>query len=52
MLWTERFATHGQLRARVRAFTRTYNREWLIERHGFLTPLEAREHLLRQVAVA
>lgn len=26
--------------------------EWQDERHGFLTPLEAREHLLRQVAVA
>jgi len=25
---------------------------WLIERHGYLTPLEARERLLRQVAVA
>ena len=47
-----RFATHEQLRLRVRAFARTYNREWLIERHGFLTPLEAREHLLHQVAVA
>ncbi len=27
-------------------------RMWLIERHGYLTPLEARERLLRQVAVA
>jgi putative transposase len=52
VLWTERFATHEQLRARVRAFTRTYNREWLLERHGFMTPLEARERTLRQVAVA
>ncbi len=52
VLWIERFATHEELRARVRAFARTYNREWLLERHGFLTPLEAREHLLRQVAVA
>ncbi len=52
VLWLERFPTHEALRARVRAFARTYNREWLIERHGFLTPLEARERLLRQVAVA
>ncbi|MCA1680348.1 MAG: hypothetical protein LC777_16045 [Actinobacteria bacterium] len=51
VLWIERFATHEELRARVRAFASTYNRKWLVERHGFLTPLEARERLLRQVAV-
>jgi hypothetical protein len=48
----ERFDTHEQLRARVRAFASTYNREVADERHAFLTPLEARERLLRQVAVA
>jgi putative transposase len=52
VLWIERFATHEELRARVREFARTYNGEWLIERHGFLTPLEARERLLHQAAVA
>jgi len=51
VLWIERFPTHEQLRLRVRAFARTYNREWVIERHGFLTPLEARERVLRQMAV-
>jgi hypothetical protein len=48
VLWIERFATHEQLRA----FARTYNREWLLERHGYLTPLEERERLLCHVAVA
>jgi putative transposase len=52
VLWIERFSSHEELRARVRAFARTYNREWLIERHGFLTPLEARERMLRQAVVA
>ena len=52
MLWIERFDTLEQLRAAVRAFGRRFNAEWLIERHGFRTPTEAREHLIRQAAVA
>ncbi len=52
VLWIERFATHEALRLRVRAFARTYNSEWLIERHGYLSPVEARERMLRQAAVA
>ena len=54
VLWIERFATFEQLRARVREFAATYNREWLLERHGYRTPAEAREHLLTlaQAAVA
>ena len=46
MLWIEHFETFEQLRAAVRSFARTYNREWLIERLGYRSPLEAREHLL------
>ncbi len=46
VLWIERFETFEQLRAAVRAFARTYNREWLIERLGYRSPSEAREHLL------
>ena len=52
VLWIERFETLDQLRARIRAFARTYNREWLIERHGYRTPTEARDLLLRQAAMA
>ena len=52
VLWIERFDTLEQLRAAVRAFGRRFNAEWLIERHGFRTPTEAREHLIRQAAVA
>ena len=54
VLWIERFATFEELRAAVRRFAVTYNREWLLERHGYRTPAEAREHLLAlaQAAVA
>jgi putative transposase len=52
VLWIERFATHEALRARVREFARTYNRSWLLERHAYRTPIEARQHLLRQALVA
>ena len=52
LLWLERFETLEQLRAAVRRFGRTYNRHWLIERHGYRTPIEARQHLLRQAAKA
>jgi len=46
LLWIERFETFEQLRAAVRAFARLYNAEWLLERHGYRTPIEARELLL------
>ena len=46
MSWIERFETLEELRLRVRGFARTYNREWLLERHGYRSPVEARELLL------
>ncbi len=52
MLWIERFETVEGLRAAVRRFGRTYNEHWLIERHGYRTPTEARQHLLSQAAPA
>jgi putative transposase len=50
VLWIEHYETLEQLRAAVRAFARTYNREWLVERLGYRSPLEAREQLLALVA--
>jgi hypothetical protein len=35
-LWIERFETLEDLRQAVRRFGRTYNQQWLIERHGYL----------------
>jgi len=54
VLWIERFATFEELRAAVRQFAVTYNREWLLERHGDRTPTEARAHLaaLAQAPIA
>ncbi len=54
VLWIKRFATFEELRAAVRRFTLTHNREWLLERHGYRTPTEARAHLaaLAQPAMA
>jgi len=51
LLWTERFETFEQLRHAVRDFARRYNEHWLLERHGYRTPIEARQHLLAQTAV-
>jgi putative transposase len=52
ILWLERFGTFEELRAAVRRFAHTYNREWLLERHGYRTPVEASEHLLSAAVVA
>jgi transposase InsO family protein len=52
VLWIERFDTLDELRTAVRAFGRTYNQHWLIERHGYLTPTEARDQLRAQAAAA
>jgi putative transposase len=52
LLWIERFETLDELRAAVRRFGRTYNDQWLIERHGYRTPIEARDHLRAQAAAA
>jgi len=52
VLWIERFQTFEDLRAAVRAFGRTFNARWLLERHDYRTPAQACEYLLRQVAMA
>ena len=46
VLWIRRFETLEELRAAVREFARLYNGEWLLERHGYRTPIEARELML------
>ena len=52
MLWIERFKTFEELRAAVRRFAVTYNHHWLLERHDYRTPAEAREHLLALASAA
>jgi hypothetical protein len=52
VLWIERFETLEDLRAAVRRFAGNYNEHWLLERHRYGTPREAREHLIRQASMA
>jgi transposase InsO family protein len=52
LLWIERFDTLDELRTAVRQFGRTYNQHWLIERHDYRSPIEARDHLRAQAAAA
>jgi transposase InsO family protein len=51
VLWIERFDTLEQLRARIRQFASDYNQCWLLERHDYRSPRQARE-ALRQPAMA
>lgn len=50
VLWIEHFDTLDELRERIRRFARDFNEHWLLERHGYRTPAQARE-TLRQAAV-
>ena len=42
LLWVRRFDTVEELRMALQAFLRTYNRAWIVERHGYRTPAEVR----------
>ena len=45
LLWLWRFATIEELLAALHAFKDRYNNEWLIERHGFISPRAQYEKL-------
>jgi transposase InsO family protein len=45
LLWVQTFQTVEELRQALLAFKERYNREWIIQRHGFLTPEQARTRL-------
>ena len=42
LLWIQYFATVAELIEALRGFKRRYNEQWLIERHGYRTPGQAR----------
>jgi transposase InsO family protein len=42
LLWVRTLDTAEELRLALMAWAELYNREWLIERHGFRPPAEAR----------
>ena len=41
LLWVRRFDTIEELRQALHAFKETYNRAWIVERHGYQTPAAA-----------
>lgn len=43
LLWVRAFATVEELRLALIAWAELYNREWMIERHGFKPPAAARQ---------
>ncbi len=42
LLWLKRFATIAEMQAALQAFRERYNREWLVQRHGYRTPAAVR----------
>ena len=42
LLWVPRFDTLEELRLALIAFRQTYNQSWIIERHGYRTPVQVR----------
>jgi len=43
LLWVRWFETIEELREALLAFQRTYNDEWIIQRHGYRTPAQVRQ---------
>jgi transposase InsO family protein len=52
LLWVRRFNTVEELRLALQAFRRTYNRTWIIERHGYKTPAQVRAEQLGHMPMA
>lgn len=45
LLWIEHFDTIEDLRLALQRFKNTYNEEWILQRHGYLTPTQKRATL-------
>lgn len=52
LLWVQTFDTIEDLRQALLAFRNTYNATWLIQRHGFITPIAFRQKQLQSAAFA
>ena len=52
LLWLRRFATIEDLRLALHAFKDTYNRTWIVERHGYQTPAAVRAAQLAPLPAA
>jgi putative transposase len=51
-LWVRHFATVEELRLALQASKETYNRSWIIERHGYKTPAQVRADQIGPMAMA
>lgn len=52
LLWVRRFDTIEELRLALHAFKHSYNRTWIVERHGYQTPAAVRAAQLAPLPVA
>lgn len=52
LLWVRRFETVDQLNAALHHFKALYNKSWLIERHGHVSPATRRAQLIDSEAAA
>jgi putative transposase len=52
LLWLRRFETVEELRLALQRFQATYNRTWIIERHGYRTPAQVRADQLDRMLMA
>ncbi len=52
LLWVRTFRTVEELRQALQEFRERYNRRWIVERLGYLTPAQARQQLLAQGVAA
>ncbi len=49
LLWVRTFATVEELRQALIEFKEQYNRRWILERHGYLTPRQAAEAAIQRL---
>jgi putative transposase len=49
LLWVRSFVTVAELVEALREFRRRYNEQWLIERHGYRPPSQARSDACRGI---
>jgi len=52
LLWVRTFETIEEPRQALLAFRETYNTNWPVERHGFISPAEYRRRQLQPSAKA
>jgi putative transposase len=52
LLWVHRFDTIEDLRLALHRFKETYNRTWIVERHGYQTPAAIRAAQLAPLPAA